>query len=197
MGRYVGWTAVQVKDKFRAARGGILFIDEAYALMDDRSGSYGDEAINTIVQEMENHREDVIVIFAGYPKKMEAFLATNEGLRSRIAFHVDFPDYTPAELAEILRLIARKKGCTLTEEIVAHCRKRFEAVCRQTDFGNGRFVRNVFEQALMRQAQRLCTLHEGQSLTKEDLRQLTVGDFDVTALQTAPSSQIPVGFSVS
>ena len=197
VGRYVGWTAVQVKDKFRAARGGILFIDEAYALMDDRSGSYGDEAINTIVQEMENHREDVIVIFAGYPKKMEAFLATNEGLRSRIAFHVDFPDYTPAELAEILRLIARKKGCTLTEEIVAHCRKRFEAVCRQTDFGNGRFVRNVFEQALMRQAQRLCTLHEGQSLTKEDLRQLTVGDFDVTALQTAPSSQIPVGFSVS
>ena len=172
VGRYVGWTAVHVKEKFRAARGGILFIDEAYALVDDRSGSYGDEAINTIVQEMENHREDVIVIFAGYPKKMEAFLATNEGLRSRIAFHVDFPDYTPAELAEILRLIARKKGCTLTEEIVAHCRKRFEAVCRQTDFGNGRFVRNVFEQALMRQAQRLCTLHEGQSLTKEDLRQL-------------------------
>ena len=197
VGRYVGWTAVQVKEKFRAARGGILFIDEAYALMDDRSGSYGDEAINTIVQEMENHREDVIVIFAGYPKKMEAFLATNEGLRSRIAFHVDFPDYTPAELAEILRLIARKKGCTLTEEIVAHCRKRFEAVCRQPDFGNGRFVRNVFEQALMRQAQRLCTLHEGQSLVKEDLRQLTVGDFDVTALQTAPSSHSPVGFSVS
>ena len=197
VGRYVGWTAVHVKEKFRAARGGILFIDEAYALVDDRSGSYGDEAINTIVQEMENHREDVIVIFAGYPKKMEAFLATNEGLRSRIAFHVDFPDYTPAELAEILRLIARKKGCTLTEEIVAHCRKRFEAVCRQPDFGNGRFVRNVFEQALMRQAQRLCTLHEGQSLTKEDLRQLTVADFDVTALQTAPSSQIPVGFSVS
>mgnify|MGYP000867685918 FL=1 len=197
VGRYVGWTAVHVKEKFRAARGGILFIDEAYALMDDRSGSYGDEAINTIVQEMENRREDVIVIFAGYPKKMEAFLATNEGLRSRIAFHVDFPDYTPAELAEILRLIARKKGCTLTEEIVAHCRKRFEAVCRKPDFGNGRFVRNVFEQALMRQAQRLCTLREGQTLAKEDLRQLTIEDFDVAALQAVPSSPSPVGFSVS
>ena len=197
VGRYVGWTAVQVKEKFRAARGGILFIDEAYALVDERSGSYGDEAINTIVQEMENRREDVIVIFAGYPKKMEAFLATNEGLRSRIAFHVDFPDYTPAELAEILRLIAGKKGCTLTEEIVAHCRKRFEAVCRQPDFGNGRFVRNVFEQALMRQAQRLCTLREGQTLAKEDLRQLTIEDFDVLALQAVPSSRSPVGFSVS
>ena len=166
-------------------------------LVDDRSGSYGDEAINTIVQEMENRRADVIVIFAGYPKKMEAFLATNEGLRSRIAFHVDFPDYTPAELAEILRLIARKKGCTLTEEIVAHCRKRFEAVCRQPDFGNGRFVRNVFEQALMRQAQRLCTLREGQTLAKEDLWQLTIEDFDVAALQAVPSSPSPVGFSVS
>ena len=177
--------------------GGILFIDEAYALVDDRSGSYGDEAINTIVQEMENRRADVIVIFAGYPKKMEAFLATNEGLRSRIAFHVDFPDYTPAELAEILRLIAGKKGCTLTEEIVAHCRKRFEAVCRQPDFGNGRFVRNVFEQALMRQAQRLCTLREGQTLAKEDLRRLNIEDFDVEALQAVPSSRSPVGFSVS
>ena len=197
VGRYVGWTAVQVKEKFRAARGGILFIDEAYSLVDDRSGSYGDEAINTIVQEMENHREDVIVIFAGYPKKMEKFLANNEGLRSRIAFHMDFPDYTPDELAEILRLMAKRSGCTLTEEILAHCRTKFAAVCRQEDFGNGRFVRNVFEQALMRQAQRLCALHEGQPLTKEELLQLTAADFDVAALQPASSSRAPVGFSIS
>ena len=197
VGRYVGWTAVQAKEKFRAARGGILFIDEAYSLVDDRSGSYGDEAINTIVQEMENHREDVIVIFAGYPKKMEKFLANNEGLRSRIAFHMDFPDYTPDELAEILRLMAKRSGCTLTEEIVAHCRTKFAAVCRQENFGNGRFVRNVFEQALMRQAQRLCALHEGQPLTKEELLQLTAADFDVAALQPASSSRAPVGFSIS
>lgn len=146
---------------------------------------------------MENHREDVIVIFAGYPKKMEKFLANNEGLRSRIAFHMDFPDYTPDELAEILRLMAKRSGCTLTEEIVAHCRTKFAAVCRQEDFGNGRFVRNVFEQALMRQAQRLCALHEGQPLTKEELLQLTAADFDVAALQPASSGRAPVGFSIS
>ena len=90
--RYVGWTAKTVKEKFNKARGGILFIDEAYALVDD-TNSFGAEAINTIVQEMENRRDSVIVIFAGYPEKMEQFLEGNEGLRSRIAFHLDFPDY--------------------------------------------------------------------------------------------------------
>ena len=90
-----------------------------------------------------------------------------------------------------------KRSCTLTEEIVAHCRTKFAAVCRQEDFGNGRFVRNVFEQALMRQAQRLCALHEGRPLTKEELLQLTAADFDVAALQPASSSRAPVGFSIS
>ena len=90
VGRYVGWTAQMIQQKFQEARGSVLFIDEAYSLVDDRNGSYGDEAINTIVQEMENHREDVVVIFAGYPDKMEEFLNKNPGLRSRIAFHVPF-----------------------------------------------------------------------------------------------------------
>ncbi|WP_315436469.1 AAA family ATPase [uncultured Selenomonas sp.] len=195
--KYVGWTAVCVKEKFRAARGEILFIDEAYALLDDRSGSYGDEAISTIVQEMENHREDVIVIFAGYPKKMQDFLDANEGLRSRIAFHVSFPDYTADELAEILSLIARQQGYTLTEEIVTHCRTQFSSMCRQEDFGNGRFVRNVFEQALMKQSQRLWALREHHALTEDSLRQLTVADFNVAALQPAERRQTSMGFSVS
>lgn len=195
--KYVGWTAVCVKEKFRAARGGILFIDEAYALLDDRSGSYGDEAISTIVQEMENHREDVIVIFAGYPKKMQDFLDANEGLRSRIAFHVSFPDYTADELTEILSLIARQQGYTLTEEIVTHCRTQFSSMCRQEDFGNGRFVRNVFEQALMKQSQRLWALREHHALTEDSLRQLTVADFNVAALQPAERRQTSMGFSVS
>ena len=87
VGKYVGWTAVQVKNMFKKAKGSVLFIDEAYSLCDDRSGSYGDEAINTIVQEMENNRDDMVVIFAGYPKEMNDFLDRNPGLRSRIAFH--------------------------------------------------------------------------------------------------------------
>ena len=93
VGRYVGWTAKCVKRKFREAKGGVLFIDEAYSLLDD-SHSFGDEAINTIVQEMENMRKEVIVIFAGYPVPMNDFLERNEGLNSRIAFHVSFDDYS-------------------------------------------------------------------------------------------------------
>lgn len=99
--KYVGWTAKTVQEKFRAAMGGVLFIDEAYSLVEDRGGSFGDEAINTIVQEMENHREDVFVIFAGYPNEMEKFLDKNPGLRSRIAFHVPFANYNTAELCDI------------------------------------------------------------------------------------------------
>ena len=88
VGKYVGWTAPTVKAKFAAAKGSVLFIDEAYSLVDDKDGLFGDEAINTIVQEMENHRDDIVVIFAGYPDKMEQFLQKNPGLRSRIAFHM-------------------------------------------------------------------------------------------------------------
>ena len=93
VGKYVGWTAPTIQKKFKEAQGSVLFIDEAYSLVDDRDGSFGDEAINTIVQEMENHRNDVVVIFAGYPDKMESFLQKNPGLRSRIAYHVPFSDY--------------------------------------------------------------------------------------------------------
>lgn len=101
VGKCVGWTAQTVQAKFKVAIGGVLFIDEAYSLVDKHSGSFGDEAINTIVQEMENHREDVVAIFAGYPNKMEGFLQKNPGLRSRIAFHVPFADYTSDEISTI------------------------------------------------------------------------------------------------
>ena len=90
IGEYVGQTALKVQHQFRMAQGGILFIDEAYSLLDDYRKSYGDEAISTIVQEMENFRDDVIVIFAGYPDKMKTFLESNEGLKSRIAFRFTY-----------------------------------------------------------------------------------------------------------
>ena len=90
IGEYVGQTAPKVQHQFRMAKGGILFIDEAYSLLDDYRKSYGDEAISTIVQEMENFRDDVIVIFAGYPDKMKTFLESNEGLKSRIAFRFTY-----------------------------------------------------------------------------------------------------------
>ncbi|WP_051226566.1 AAA family ATPase [Butyrivibrio sp. MC2013] len=109
VGQYVGWTAREVRDKFKEASGGILFIDEAYSLVEDHK-TFGMEAINTIAQEMENHRGDVIVIFAGYPEKMAEFLDQNEGLRSRIAFHLSFPDYNEEELMSILQLMAKNRG---------------------------------------------------------------------------------------
>lgn len=147
--RYVGWTAKTVCEKFREAKDGILFIDEAYSLVDG-SNSFGDEAINTIVQEMENHREDVIVIFAGYPEKMKEFLDKNEGLRSRIAFHLNFPDYKADEIWQILKLMAEKKGFKLDEGVESKCMDIFGEACEHEEFGNGRFARNLLEQAEMR-----------------------------------------------
>ncbi|MBQ7454731.1 MAG: AAA family ATPase [Selenomonadaceae bacterium] len=191
--KYVGWTAKAVKAKFREARGGVLFIDEAYSLSDGEHATFGDEAINTIVQEMENHRNDVIVIFAGYPDKMKEFLDRNEGLRSRIAFHVNFPDYTPDELTEIFKLMAKRRGYEISAEVAAHCKKIFKRVARKKNFGNGRFVRNLIEQAWLRQSQRIITEHADGVVTKDDLINFAVEDFDVN-LDKAFKDERPFGF---
>lgn len=167
VGKYVGWTAPTIQKKFKAAQGGVLFIDEAYSLVEDRDGSFGDEAINTIVQEMENHRKEVVVIFAGYPDKMEGFLKKNPGLRSRIAFHVPFSDYDTKELCAIADRIAAKKGLVLTSEASDKLSVVFEAAKAESDFGNGRYVRNVMEKARMAQASRLLTMDVDAVSTKD------------------------------
>ena len=177
--KYVGWTAKAVRAKFREARGGVLFIDEAYSLSDGEHATFGDEAINTIVQEMENHRDDVIVIFAGYPDKMKDFLDRNEGLRSRIAFHIEFPDYTPDELTDIFKLMAKRRGYEISDDVVDYCRKIFKRVAKKKNFGNGRFVRTLLEQAWLKQSQRIIMENDGGSVTKEDLMRFKVEDFDV------------------
>lgn len=177
--KYVGWTAKAVRTKFHEARGGVLFIDEAYSLSDGEHATFGDEAINTIVQEMENHRDDVIVIFAGYPDKMKDFLDRNEGLRSRIAFHVNFPDYTPDELTDIFKLMAKRRGYEISAEVAEHCKTIFKRVAKKKNFGNGRFVRTLLEQAWLKQAQRIIKENENGEVTKEDLTKLKVEDFDV------------------
>jgi AAA+ superfamily predicted ATPase len=176
VGKYVGWTAQLVQKKFQQAKGSVLFIDEAYALVDNRAGLFGDEAINTIVQEMENHREDVAVIFAGYTDKMEGFLQRNPGLRSRIAFHVPFEDYSADELLAILELMLRQSGMRLDEETKASLLPRFAIECKSPDFGNGRYVRNLLEQAKMRQASRLLAL-DPDSVQRADLELLLTEDF--------------------
>ncbi len=186
VGKYVGWTARHVKQRFQEARGGILFIDEAYSLLEDHH-SYGDEAINTIVQEMENQRNDVIVIFAGYREPMENFINRNEGLRSRIAFRVSFPDYNAEELTQILLGMAKEQGLVVEETALEKCREIFYNVCGQKDFGNGRFVRNLFERALLNQAVRL----GGKSgkLTKAMLASLKSEDFDAGLMNLTPQKK--------
>ena len=180
VGKYVGWTARIVEEKFKEASGGVLFIDEAYALVDD-SNTYGAEAINTITQMMENYRNDVIVIFAGYPDKMQEFLNQNEGLKSRIAFHLDFPDYTADELTKIITLMSKNREYQIEEEALAYCREIFEgAVCGE-NFGNGRYARNVLEQAILRQADRIVNAAAGREISKEEICLLKREDFRIVS----------------
>lgn len=193
VGRYVGWTAKQVEEQFRKAKGGILFIDEAYSLV-EREGLYGDEAINTIVQMMENYREEVIVIFAGYPDKMERFLEKNEGLRSRIAFHIDFPDYNADELCGILKLMSNNKGFTLDDEAEEKCRRIFDEACQNAEFGNGRFVRNLLEQAIIKQSSRLVNEYGNSKIDKSIVSMLSADDFDINAAKVYKTEKIAIGF---
>jgi len=186
---YVGQTAPRVKKAFERAKGGILFIDEAYSLVDDRDGLYGDEAISTIVQEMENHRDDTVVIFAGYPDEMEKFLNKNPGLRSRIAFHVPFEDYSAQELCDIATLIAREKGLSIAEDAMEKLSGIFEVAKRNSDFGNGRFVRNIIEQAKMAQASRLVAM-DYDVVTDKDIT--TIREEDVEMLP-ACAKQVEAG----
>ena len=192
VGQYVGQTAPLVKAMFRKAKGSVLFIDEAYSLVDDRDGLYGDEAINTIVQEMENNREDTIVIFAGYPDKMEQFLDKNPGLRSRIAFHIPFDDYNEDELLKIAELTAEKSNMHFTDEAKLKLKDLFVESKKSADFGNGRFVRNVFEKAKMEQANRLVNM-EYEDVTSEVISTLTESDI-VIPEKAKPQQTCRIGF---
>ena len=192
VGKYVGWTAQTVQKRFEQAEGGVLFIDEAYSLVDGRSGSYGDEAINTIVQEMENYRDDMVVIFAGYPDRMEEFLQKNPGLRSRIAYHVPFADYSVEELCSIAALTARKKGLRLDDRAQEKLASVFETARRQADFGNGRYVRNILEKAKMAQATRLLT-QDYESLTQKEITTLCAEDIEMPEI--AAPARLRIGFS--
>lgn len=189
--KYLGGTAPLIKEYFEKADGGVLFIDEAYSLVDEKKGLYGDEAINTIVQEMENRRDSVVVILAGYPKEMESFLSRNPGLRSRISFHVHFRDYTDYELLEILKLFIKESGMNLDQDAESKLLKIFENAKREKDFGNGRFSRNLFERARLRQASRILHI---ESPSAEDIKTLIADDFTETEKREEIKHQI--GFAL-
>ena len=151
---YVGQTAPKVRDVFKKADGKLLFIDEAYSLVDSSKNDFGDEAIDTIVQEMENRRDRTIVIFAGYPDRMGEFFERNPGLRSRVPFSVNFSDYPVETLVKIAESEASKRGFVITADAVSKVNTICAEATSQPQFGNGRFCRNLVENAILNFASR-------------------------------------------
>lgn len=175
---YVGQTAIKTQEKIKEAMGGILFIDEAYALSASKGeNDFGEEAIDTILKAMEDNRDDFIVIVAGYPKLMDDFLHSNPGLESRFNKHLFFEDYNPQELFDIFVSMEEKSSLKLDEKAEKFLKGHFEDVynCRGENFANGRYVRNIFEKVLSNQADRLVNIED---ISDDDLNTLIIEDFD-------------------
>jgi probable Rubsico expression protein CbbX len=156
VGQYIGHTAPKTRDVLKRAMGGVLFIDEAYYLYrPENERDYGQEAIEILLQEMENHRDDLVVILAGYKDRMDRFFRSNPGLSSRIAHHIDFPDYTADELLAIGQLMLEQMQYTLSDEALDTLRRYIELRTVQPHFANARSIRNALDRARLRQASRL------------------------------------------
>jgi stage V sporulation protein K len=171
VGEYIGHTAQKTRDQVKRALGGILFIDEAYSLARGGEKDFGKEAIDTLVKAMEDHKENLVLILAGYPDEMDRFLWTNPGLRSRFPLHLDFRDYSLAELLDIGRMMFAARQYRLTpdaEEALEECLRRSIAV--ETIPANARLVRNIVEKAIRKQALRLVARRE---LERDDLVTIT------------------------
>lgn len=191
--QYEGQTAGKVREVFRRAEGKLLFIDEAYALVEGHKAEFGDEAINTIVQEMENHRDDTIVIFAGYPDQMAEFFSRNPGLRSRVPFSVRFSDYTAAELVQIAGLEAKKRGFSIDPEAEEKVLSICTAAAGRSELGNGRFCRNIVESAVLEYAYRVYGDGAGPVLPERDFV-LRAEDFAAAECLTVRKEKAPAGF---
>jgi probable Rubsico expression protein CbbX len=176
VGQYIGHTAPKTKQVLKSAMGGVLFIDEAYYLYKpDNERDYGSEAIEIILQVMENKRDELVMIFAGYKEKMDKFYESNPGLSSRVANHVDFPDYTADELVAIGKLILDEQQYVLTPEAEKALYKYIDRRRELPHFANARSMRNALDRARMRQANRIFSSNQ-EVLTKLDLVTLQAED---------------------
>jgi probable Rubsico expression protein CbbX len=179
VGQYIGHTAPKTKEILKKAMGGVLFIDEAYYLYrPENERDYGQEAIEILLQVMETQREDLVVILAGYADRMETFYTANPGFRSRIAHHIDFPDYSDDELLKIAGLMLDRQSYRLSPEAEEAFRRYIAARRSQPLFSNARSIRNALDRARLRQANRLVADLD-RKLTREDI--MTIGAEDILA----------------
>ena len=197
VGEYVGQTAPKVKRAFDDAKGGVLFIDEAYSLIQSSERDFGHEAISAIIQEMENRRDEVLVIFAGYEELMAQFIETNPGLSSRISREIKFFDYTVNQLIAILELMINKRHYQLIDDCKIVLHQHFSEVVNCSYFGNARYVRKLVDEIVFSQAQRVI---EGDKIQLEDenfLHQITLTDINkaIVAIEAKLSKSISlIGF---
>ena len=176
VGGYVGQTAIKTQEVIQSSLGGILFIDEAYSLASSSENDYGREAIDTILKAMEDNRDDFIVIVAGYTQLMDKFLHSNPGLESRFNKFLEFKDYDAKELYDIFMLMAEEANLTVDEPGCQYLEEYFDRLVdnKPANFANARAVRNLFEEVLTAQANRLAPQSE---ITDEELNTLTFEDF--------------------
>ncbi|MFO8238435.1 MAG: CbbX protein [Prochlorococcaceae cyanobacterium] len=179
VGQYIGHTAPKTREMLKRAMGGVLFIDEAYYLYrPENERDYGAEAIEILLQVMEGNRDDLVVIFAGYKERMDVFYQSNPGLSSRVANHIDFPDYSAEELLAIAQLILAAENYRFSDEARAAFGDYIQRRMQLPYFANARSIRNAIDRARMRQANRLFS-RLGSAVTKLDL--MTIEAEDITA----------------
>jgi probable Rubsico expression protein CbbX len=180
VGQYIGHTAPKTREMLKKAMGGVLFIDEAYYLYrPENERDYGAEAIEILLQVMEGNRDDLVVIFAGYKERMDIFYQSNPGLSSRVANHIDFPDYSAAELLAIAQLILAAENYRFSEEASLAFAEYIQRRMQLPFFANARSIRNAIDRARMRQANRLFS-RMGSPLTKLDLMTLEAVDITIS-----------------
>jgi len=187
VGQYIGHTAPKTKEVLKKAMGGVLFIDEAYYLYrPENERDYGQEAIEILLQVMENHRDDLVVILAGYKDRMDTFFKSNPGMSSRIAHHIDFPDYTDNELLQIAQKMAAEMHYQLDAGALSAMQEYIGLRKAQPHFANARSIRNALDRARLRQANRIFEVaaQPGRQATRDDLSQISAEDIRASRVFT-------------
>jgi probable Rubsico expression protein CbbX len=189
VGQYIGHTAPKTREVLKKAMGGVLFIDEAYYLYKpENERDYGAESIEILLQVMENQREDLVVILAGYKDRMDKFFQSNPGMSSRIAHHIDFPDYSPEELLEIAKLMMTGLNYRFSPDGEKTFAEYIVKRMQMPNFANARSIRNALDRARLRQANRLFASHD-KALTRKDLLTIEADDILASRIFTQSSNQ--------